>query len=133
MSNYCINCGEPGSLEPVKEPENHEAPFLERGVFNDTEASYSEEQEVTILCCGVCQHEMIDLPSAGSSGSALFVVVGRVCDEEDVLRFVKATSSDEAEAKFTQMIKVLQDWNRDNEIYIEFCVPLSDYQSFLIS
>lgn len=63
----------------------------------------------------------------------LFVVVGRICDCEDELRFVQADSHDEAENKFTKFIKELDEWDGESDIYIEFCVPLAEYKKHLIS
>lgn len=60
--NYCINCGEKGTLQELDVPEDEEPPFLERGEFGP-DNQYSREQSVTILQCQTCQHEMIDLSS----------------------------------------------------------------------
>ncbi|GEK15368.1 hypothetical protein [Aliivibrio fischeri] len=60
--NYCINCGERGTLQELSVPESEEQPFLQRGEF-EPDNQYSLEQFVTILQCQTCQHEMIDLSS----------------------------------------------------------------------
>jgi len=60
--NYCINCGEKGTLRALEVPDNEDPPFLERGEFG-ADNRYSLEQPVTILACQICQHEMIDLSS----------------------------------------------------------------------
>ncbi|WP_082041549.1 hypothetical protein [Vibrio jasicida] len=60
--NYCINCGEKGTLQALAVPENECEPFLERGEFG-ADNRYSEEHPVTILRCQQCHHEMIDLSS----------------------------------------------------------------------
>ena len=61
MSNFCINCGESGTLEVLPVPDKQEAPFLQKGEYIDDK--YSEEHYVTILKCTACSHEMIDLDS----------------------------------------------------------------------
>ncbi len=57
--NYCINCGESGTLEAQEQPKHTCEPFLERGEWLGN--SYSEERPVVILVCQECGHEMIDL------------------------------------------------------------------------
>lgn len=61
MSNFCINCGHQGTLVPVDENPDHVSPMLERGEWDEASGQYSREQDVTILSCAFCQHEMIDL------------------------------------------------------------------------
>lgn len=58
--NYCINCGEQGTLQALAVPKNETTPFLERGEFG-ADNRYSLEHPVVILECTTCKHEMIDL------------------------------------------------------------------------
>jgi hypothetical protein len=62
----------------------------------------------------------------------VFVVVGRVCDCEDELKFVMASTKKEAEGKFTDYIKVKQDWDGESDIYVEFTERLTDFRFNLL-
>lgn len=57
-----------------------------------------------------------------------FVVVGRVSDMENILLFIEAPDADEAGVKFLETVKIEQDWDGSRDIYIEFCIPLSQYR-----
>lgn len=58
---------------------------------------------------------------------ASFVVVGRVSDAENILLFVEAVDSEAAAEKFLTEVKREQNWDGVTDIYIEFCIPLSEY------
>ncbi|WP_417700013.1 hypothetical protein [Pseudoalteromonas lipolytica] len=62
----------------------------------------------------------------------VFVVVGRVCDCEDELKFVMASTKEEAEGKFNDYIKVKQDWDGESDIYVEFTERLADFSFNLL-
>ncbi|KZN63319.1 hypothetical protein [Pseudoalteromonas luteoviolacea] len=57
-----------------------------------------------------------------------FVIVGRVSDEDNVMLFINSIDSDQAKHLFIECIKVEQDWDCERDIYIEFCISLSDFQ-----
>ena len=59
MSKFCMNCGKEDTLKAVPTPIDQDQPFLERGEFNGD--GYDQEQEVTVLECSECKHEMVHL------------------------------------------------------------------------
>ena len=56
-----------------------------------------------------------------------FVVLGRVADMDDILIFINAMDIECARQKFLELLKNEQHWDGKSDIYIEFCIPLSDY------
>lgn len=54
-----------------------------------------------------------------------YLMMGRVCDREDVVKIVTASSSENAEKAFTEHLKIIHDWT-DEDIYIEFNELLQD-------
>jgi hypothetical protein len=58
----------------------------------------------------------------------IFVIVGRVSDEDNIMMFINAIDSDQAKDRFIEHVKVEQDWDGERDIYIEFCINLSNHQ-----
>ncbi len=54
-----------------------------------------------------------------------YLFMGRVCEQDDVVKIVKSDSLEKAENAFTEFLKDYHDWT-DEEIYIEFKGLLQD-------
>lgn len=65
--------------------------------------------------------------SANTNEKQTFVVVGRVTDNDDILCFLDATDSADAKKQFLPIVKSKHDWDGQDDIYIEFCISLSEY------
>lgn len=57
-----------------------------------------------------------------------YAVFGRVSDCENILIFIEAISVSDASAQFLELVKVEQDWDGESDIYIDFCVSLSEIE-----
>ena len=59
---------------------------------------------------------------------SIYVMFGRVEGYEDILIFKKASKKEEAVEFFLEKVKDEHDWQGHEDIYLEFCVPLSFYE-----
>lgn len=55
-----------------------------------------------------------------------YVVVGRVSDEDNIMLFVDANDAEAAKERFLTHLKVAQAWNGRSDIYVDFCIKVSD-------
>lgn len=60
--------------------------------------------------------------------NSVFVLVGRVCDCDDLMMFIPADNDAQAKEAFVERLKAEQDWDGSSDVYVEFCVSLSDFQ-----
>ena len=65
--------------------------------------------------------------------SKIFVCSGRVCGwEEDETKFVEADSIGEAEVKFANWLRSVEENDADEEVYINFLCAASNYREHLV-
>ncbi|MBY3789367.1 MULTISPECIES: hypothetical protein [Photobacterium] len=67
------------------------------------------------------------MPTQNANPKNTFVTIGRVSDCENILMFIESNNSNEAQSKFIEHVKIEHDWNGDDDIYIDFCISLSEY------
>lgn len=73
---------------------------------------------------GICQNKCV-------LEKNVYVTVGRVSGNEDILMFIDAYNPSSAKEMFLENVKREQNWD-DEDIYIEFCVSLSTYKKHYI-
>lgn len=56
-----------------------------------------------------------------------YVVVGRVSGNSDILLFIDGTDTEAVKLKFIESVKREHEWDGRSDIYIEFCISLSEY------
>jgi hypothetical protein len=62
----------------------------------------------------------------------LYVVVGRVADNDNVLKFVKSTSADDAAVQFEKYLRTEEDCT-DDDIIVDYAIPLSHAENHLLA
>lgn len=97
------------------------AMWLDDNVDQGTELVFGESDGIEI------DSELV-LPSIESAINVLscFVVVGRVAEQENIMLFIKADNIDSAHAIFLKKVQLEHDWNGHDDIYVDFCIKLSD-------
>lgn len=67
------------------------------------------------------------MPTPNANQKNTFVTIGRVSDCENLLMFIESNDSNEAQSKFIEHVKIEHGWNGYDDIYIDFCISLSEY------